>query len=125
MTGDDFRGIALQLDGVVEKAHMNHPDFRTGGRIFASLLPDGQRAGLNLSPEEQRELMKQHPAVFAPAPGAWGRQGWTTLNLPAADAATARSAILLAYERVSAKSAVGRARRTRAAKGRRPASRRR
>jgi len=34
---DDFRRLALSLPDVVESAHMNHPDFRVGGRIFATL----------------------------------------------------------------------------------------
>ena len=37
MNGDDFRHLALALEGTVEGAHMGHADFRVGGRIFASL----------------------------------------------------------------------------------------
>ena len=36
MTADDFRDIALGMQGAIERAHMNHPDFRANGRIFAS-----------------------------------------------------------------------------------------
>lgn len=80
MTGDDFREIALKLDGVTEKAHMNHPDFRANGRIFASLLSNEQRAGLKLSPEEQREFVRRHPTAFAPGTGRGGARvgpSWT------------------------------------------------
>ena len=35
MTADRFRRIALRLPGVVEAAHMGHPDFRVGKRIAA------------------------------------------------------------------------------------------
>lgn len=121
MTGDDFREIALELDGVTEKAHMNHPDFRANGRIFASLLSNEQRAGLRLSPDEQRELMRRHPAMFTPASGAWGRQGWTIVDLAAAKTAVVRSALLLAYEGVKATAGARRSRRTTTASGRRPA----
>jgi hypothetical protein len=34
---EDFRRIALSLDGVEERSHMGSPDFRAGGRIFATL----------------------------------------------------------------------------------------
>ena len=119
MTGDDFRGIALQLDGVTEKAHMNHPDFRVKGRIFASLLSSEQRAGLKLSPDEQRELMPEHPKVFAPANGAWGRQGWTIVDLAAARTAVVRGALLLAYAQVNGKTGARRSSRARAAAPRR------
>src|SRR5690606_20731551 len=101
MTGDDFRALALALDGVTEKAHMNHPDFRVHDRIFASLLDEEKRAGLKLTPDEQREFMRQHPNAFAPASGAWGRQGWTIVTLAAADRASVRSALRLAYEQIS------------------------
>ena len=38
MTADDFRALALALPDVVEGAHHGKADFRTGGRIFATLL---------------------------------------------------------------------------------------
>jgi hypothetical protein len=41
MTSDQFRRMALEIPTAVEQSHMNHPDFRIAGRIFASLgVPD-------------------------------------------------------------------------------------
>jgi hypothetical protein len=37
MTARDFREIALSFPEAIESAHMSHPDFRVGGRIFATL----------------------------------------------------------------------------------------
>ena len=37
MTAAQFRKIALSFPEAVEAAHMGHPDFRVGGRIFATL----------------------------------------------------------------------------------------
>ena len=37
MTADKFRQLALALPEAIEKAHMGHPDFRVGGKIFATL----------------------------------------------------------------------------------------
>jgi hypothetical protein len=34
MKAQDFRRIAIALTGVAESSHMNHPDFRAGGRIL-------------------------------------------------------------------------------------------
>jgi hypothetical protein len=34
---DDFRRIAMSFPEAMESAHMNHPDFRVGGKIFATL----------------------------------------------------------------------------------------
>ena len=41
MTPNDFRKLALALPETEERAHMNHPDFRVAGKIFATLgYPD-------------------------------------------------------------------------------------
>ena len=71
-TADDFRRLALAMQGAVESAHMGHPDFRANGRIFATLQADEQRGMVKLTPEEQREFMRAHPRMFVPASGAWG-----------------------------------------------------
>ena len=71
MTGDDFRDIALGMQGAIDRAHMNHPDFRANGRIFATLAADEQSGVVMLSPDEQRECMRQYPKTFFPASGAW------------------------------------------------------
>jgi hypothetical protein len=42
MTVDDFRRIALSLEGAEEGSHMGQPDFRAGGRIFATLASASQ-----------------------------------------------------------------------------------
>ena len=36
MTANEFRKLALDLPEVAEAQHMNHPDFRVRGRIFAT-----------------------------------------------------------------------------------------
>ena len=100
MTGDDFRRLALALHGATEGAHMKHPDFRAAGRIFASLDAREQRGMAKLSPEEQREFLREYPDVFYPAAGAWGRQGCTMINLGLADEAAVRGALSLAWEGV-------------------------
>lgn len=77
---------------------MAHPDFRVGGRIFASLDQSERWGSLKLSPAEQQEFLASHPDVFVPAAGAWGRQGWTKVDLPRATVTSVRPAALLAWE---------------------------
>ena len=102
MTPDDFRDIVLALDGAAEGWHMNHPDFRANGRIFAS-LHSGNRFGMvKLTPEEQAVLLREHPKTFEPSPGAWGRQGCTNVKLATADTRAVRGAARLAWEAVMA-----------------------
>jgi hypothetical protein len=45
MNAADFRRIALSLEGVEEGSHMGAPDFRVGGRIFATLASQDQGYG--------------------------------------------------------------------------------
>ena len=85
MTADEFRKMALEIPTSVERSHMNHPDFRVAGKIFASLgIPDQNWGMVKLTPEEQRAFIKKAPKVFKPCSGAWGRQGYTNVYLPAA-----------------------------------------
>jgi hypothetical protein len=45
VTPNDFRRIALSMPDVVEASHAGHPDFRVGGKIFATLgYPDARWA---------------------------------------------------------------------------------
>lgn len=102
MTDDDFREIALALDGASEGAHMGHPDFRANSRIFASLRQDGRLGMVKLAPEQQQVFLDDHAAMFTPSPGAWGRGGCTDVVLAKARVAAVRAAMLLAWERVMA-----------------------
>lgn len=102
MTSDGFREVALALQGATEGAHMGHPDFRANGRIFASLHSNDTTGMVKLTPDEQAEFLRLKPAMFAPSPGAWGRQGYTNVILKKADVRTLRQAMTLAWEGVMA-----------------------
>ena len=86
MTVNDFRRIALSLEGAEESSHMGQPDFRVGGRIFATLASAKQGYGnLALTPEQQAAFVEELPEVFIPIAGGWGRMGMTHIRLAAAD----------------------------------------
>lgn len=107
---DDFRRMALALEGVSEGAHMGHPDFRAHDRIFAT-LHSGDRFGMvALTPEQQRALVREHPDMFAPEAGAWGRAGSTRVQLASVDADVLGEALTLAWQNAIQK---GRAKRKR------------
>jgi hypothetical protein len=85
MNADDFRRIALLLPGAEESAHMGSPDFRVGGRIFATLASQNQGYGnLMLSPEQQAVFVQDQPDLFLPVAGGWGRMGATHIRLAVA-----------------------------------------
>jgi hypothetical protein len=98
MTADAFRRLALSLPESAEVGHMGHPDFRVGGRIFATLgYPDERWAMVKLTPEQQEGLVAAVPAAFAPVKGAWGLKGATSVLLRKARAADVRTALMAAW----------------------------
>jgi hypothetical protein len=84
-TVNDFRRVALGLDGAIESAHMGHPDFRAHGRIFATIQHDPAWGGLMLTPEQQSGFLRDYPDAFTPAAGAWGRAGATLVRFASVD----------------------------------------
>lgn len=104
MTADGFRRLALALPEALESAHMGHPDFRVGGRIFATLgYPDASFGMVKLTSEQQELFLRVAPEVFAPAKGAWGRRGSTTVRLARASVATLHDALAFAWRNVAPK----------------------
>jgi hypothetical protein len=98
-TAADFRRIALSMPGAEESSHMGSPDFRVGGRIFATLASQKQGYGnLMLTPELQAEFVADAPEIFLPIPGGWGRTGSTHIILAAADENTLHGALQTAYK---------------------------
>ena len=78
----DFRRIALSLEGAEESSHMGSPDFRVGGRIFATLASQSEGYGnLMLTPEQQADFVRELPDVFLPIHGGWGKMGMTHIRL--------------------------------------------
>jgi hypothetical protein len=86
MNIQDFREIALSLKGAEESSHMGNPDFRVGGRIFATLASqDAGFGNLMLTTELQNSFILQAPDVFLPVHDGWGRMGITHIRLSAAN----------------------------------------
>ena len=102
MTPNEFRELALSFPEAIESAHMHHPDFRVGGKIFATLgYHNADSAMVKLSADDQKEFVRTSPAVFTPVKGAWGRQGATTINLPATTIQIVREALTAAWRRAA------------------------
>jgi hypothetical protein len=109
MTPAAFRKFALSLPETEERQHMNHPDFRVAGKIFATLgHPDKTRGMVKLSPEDQHNFSKDHPEVFIPVKGTWGRRGATSVELQAASLEVGTRAIAAAWRNIAPKRLLGR-----------------
>src|SRR5262249_5379913 len=99
MDANDFRRIALSLQGAEESSHMGAPDFRVGGRIFATLASQAQGYGnLMLTSEQQAAFVEELPEVFVPVAGGWGRMGATHIRLAAASEDVLAGALLTAWK---------------------------
>jgi len=99
MNKGDFRRIALSLTGVEESTHMGKPDFRVGGKIFATLASAEQGYGnLMLTLEQQASFVEELPEVFLPIPGGWGRMGATHIRLAVANEDVLAGALRTAWK---------------------------
>jgi hypothetical protein len=104
MTPTEFRRLALSFPETEEREHMNHPDFRAGGKVFATLgYPDKSSGMVKVTPVEQEMLMEAEPEVFTPCAGAWGRAGCTSVQLKLAKKSTIQKAVKAAWELAMAK----------------------
>jgi len=104
MTENDFRKLALALPGAEERGHMGHPDFRAGGKIFATLGYPREGWGMvKLFPDQQEKFVASDPDAFVPVKGAWGKRGATSVNLRAAKKTAVREALALARQNTAPK----------------------
>jgi hypothetical protein len=104
MTANDFRRIVLGMEGAIEGSHMDHPDFRVGNQIFASLTHDEQMGMVSLPPGEvQQVFIRAHPSVFSMVNGTWGLQGATRVHLESAEEDAVGEAVTVAWRHAVAK----------------------
>jgi len=104
VTSEMFRRLALRLPNAEERAHMHHPDFRVGGKIFATMgYPRAGWAMVKLTPEDQAAFVGMKPGMFVAVKGKWGDKGCTNIILARATVPPVRAALRVAYDAVDAK----------------------
>lgn len=101
MLATDVTRLASRLPEVVEGAHNGNPDFRLAGRIFATLWLEEERLVVRLTPADIATLDEEAPGLLTPIEGAWGRRGWTNLDLWDADEAFVGRVLLAAWRRLA------------------------
>jgi hypothetical protein len=97
MKAQGFRTLALEFPETLEGTHMDHPDFRVGGKIFATLGPGELWGMVKLTPDQQACFVKDEPQVFHPTSGAWGLRGATIVELRRARISSVWLALELAW----------------------------
>ncbi len=107
MTPEQFRKLALKLPEAIEKEHMDHPDFRVRGKIFATLgFPNEGFAMVKLSLTDQDKFSAAASTIFTPVPGGWGRKGATHVRLKAAKKEIVSEALSAAWRNTAPKEVV-------------------
>lgn len=91
------RKIALSYEGATAVPHFEKPSFRINKKIFLTLDEKNKRAAVKLSPVEQSVFCVFDSAIIYPATGAWGKQGWTLIELNSIKKELIRDAINSSY----------------------------
>ena len=99
-----FRKTANSFEQVSEEPHFNKISFRVKGKIFATLDQLTNQATLKLAVADQSVYCLIQPAFARPATGAWGKQGWTLIDLRKAPKPLVIEALNKAYTQVAPKS---------------------
>ena len=100
-TTAEARALFLGLPHAVEASHHGTPDFRVGGRIFATLPPGTGRAYLKTSREAMTALAASDPATFAARP--WGASSGVLVALDRVDPAELEELAVEAWLRAAPK----------------------
>ena len=96
------RKLALSLENVAEKPHVDRTAFRTPRKIFATLAGDGSDINLMFDLDHQEFYCAQDPA-FTPLPGGWGRMGITRCDLAIVEEDALLGALTAAHGLAAAK----------------------
>jgi len=97
------RALALALPEAVEAPHFEATSFRVRTKIFATMGERELPLVVKLQPDQQAMMTETQPGVFVAIPGHWGRAGWTSVAIKAADEKTVGHALRLAYRNVAPK----------------------
>ena len=98
----DVRDLALSFDTAVELPHFEVTSFRIKKKIFATLNAKENRACLKLSLIDQDVFITTNPGIIFPVPNAWGKQGWTLVDLKKVKKVVFKDALNCAFENVKA-----------------------
>ncbi|MCB0487568.1 MAG: MmcQ/YjbR family DNA-binding protein [Cyclobacteriaceae bacterium] len=98
-----FRKLALSFHDVVEQPHFEKTSFRINKKIFATLDIVKKKGVVKISKDDQSLFCEHHPDIIYPANGAWGKQGWTIIDLAKAKIKIIKTLLAISYEMVSIK----------------------
>ena len=103
VTPDEAKTMALSFDGTDEKPHFERTAFTVNKKIFATISIKDKTLNVRFTPQIQFIFCPPQSDVIFPIPNAWGKQGWTTINLNKANKKLVKSALEEAYTSRKAK----------------------
>ena len=100
VTVEEAATWSMQMPDAVQLPHFEKTSFRVKGKIFATLDLTGNKLVVKLSPVDQSAFWGYDPSKIYPVPNAWGRQGWTFIELKSVRKAICQDALKTAYQTV-------------------------
>ena len=95
---EDVTVMALSFEGTGEKPHFNRVAFTVNKKIFATLSYEEKTLNVKFTPQLQMVYCPPNNDVIFSIDNAWGKQGWTTINLNKATKKLVQSALKDAYQ---------------------------
>ena len=100
---EKVRKMALAFDEATEEPHFEKASFRIRKKIFATLDMAKRTVVLKFTPADQSAFSAFDESVIYPVPGAWGRKGWTIVELEKAGEDLFEDALTTSYCTVAPK----------------------
>jgi len=98
-----FTEMALGFEEGLEQPHFHKSSFRVRKKIYATLDNDAKTVVVKLSDHEQATFIDLGNGSIAPVKGAWGKQGWTEIDLMTVTEDVLSYALKTSYCRVAPK----------------------
>ena len=98
-----FRQLVLSFPETTEEPHFEKTSFRIRKKIFATLSENNKTAVLKFSEIDQSVFCSFNNTIIYPANGAWGKQGWTIIDLKKVRKNMLKDALTTAYSEVAPK----------------------
>lgn len=99
---ETVRKIALAFEESLEEPHFEKSSFRIRKKIFATLDKKKLEVVLKLSEIDQSVFCDYDDAIY-PVPGAWGKKGWTRVELSKVREDLFQDALTTAFRTVAPK----------------------
>ena len=100
VTVQEVEAWALALPSAVQLPHFEKKSYRIKKKIFATLDVNKNRLVVKLSDVDQSVFRSHNPEIIYPVPNAWGKQGYTIIELKKVRKDLCREALRISYETV-------------------------